>query len=210
MQKTAFELRISDLSSDCALPIYWTRLRPSSASPANRFEVLECRAALEAVKAKSLDGDPPRPGGLDVLSQHILGTACAGPFKADELYREITSAFPYKHLIRKDFDRTLGFVATGGYALKSYERYRRLVLDKEGFYRVAHLQHVKRYRLNVGTIVEAPVLKVRLRNGRLLGEVEQYFVIVLLPGDSFIFACQLLAFEVLREKDVVEIGRAKV
>src|SRR3546814_1883724 len=72
----------------------------------------------------------------------------------------------------------------GGYALKSYERYRRLVLDKEGFYRVAHLQHVKRYRLNVGTIVEAPVLKVRLRNGRLLGEVEQYFVNGLLPGDS--------------------------
>ncbi|HEY9536048.1 MAG TPA: ligase-associated DNA damage response DEXH box helicase [Kiloniellaceae bacterium] len=175
--------------------------------PANRFEVLECRAALEAVKAKSLDGDPPRPGGLDVLSQHILGTACAGPFKADELYREITSAFPYKHLIRKDFDRTLGFVATGGYALKSYERYRRLVLDKEGFYRVAHLQHVKRYRLNVGTIVEAPVLKVRLRNGRLLGEVEQYFVNGLLPGDSFIFAGQLLAFEGLRENDVV-VSRA--
>src|SRR3546814_120059 len=152
-------------------------------------------------------GDPPRPGGLDVLSQHILGTACAGPIKADELYREITSAFPYKHLIRKDFDRTLGFVATGGYALKSYERCRRLVLDKEGFYRVAHLQHVKRYRLNVGTIVEAPVLKVRLRNGRLLGEVEQYFVNGLLPGDSFIFAGQLLAFEGLREKDVV-VSRA--
>src|SRR3546814_10310433 len=95
----------------------------------------------------------------------------------------------------------------GGYALKSYERYRRLVLDKEGFYRVAHLQHVKRYRLNVGTIVEAPVLKVRLRNGRLLGEVEQYFVNGLLPGDSFIFAGQLLAFEGLRENDVV-VSRA--
>src|SRR3546814_8279965 len=98
------------------------------------------------------------------------------------------------HLVCNDFDRTLGFGATGGRSLNSYERYRRLVLDKEGFYRVAHLQHVKRYRLNVGTIVEAPVLKVRLRNGRLLGEVEQYFVNGLLPGDSFIFAGQLLAF----------------
>ena len=175
--------------------------------PANRFEVLECRAALEAVRAKSLDGDAPRPGGLDVLSQHILGTACAGPFRADDLYREIISAFAYKHLIRKDFDRTLDFVATGGYALKSYERYRRLKLDDKGFYRVAHLQHVKRYRLNVGTIVEAPVLRVRLRNGRLLGEVEEYFVNGLLPGDSFIFAGQLLAFEGMRENDVV-VSRA--
>jgi ATP-dependent helicase Lhr and Lhr-like helicase len=175
--------------------------------PANRFEVLECRAALEAVKARSLDGDPPRPGGLDVLSQHILGTACAGPFSADDLYREIISAFPYKALTRKDFDRTLDFVATGGYALKSYERYRRLSLDKEGFYRVAHIAHVKRYRMNVGTIVEAPVLKVRLRNGRLLGEVEEYFVNGLLPGDSFVFAGQLLAFEGMRENDVV-VSRA--
>ncbi len=175
--------------------------------PANRFEVLECRAALEAVKAGSLDGDAPRPGGLDVLSQHILGTACAGPFSAEELYREVTSALPYKSLDRKTFDRCLDFVATGGYALKSYQRYRRLVVDKDGFYRVAHLEHVKRYRLNVGTIVEAPLLKVRLKNGRLLGEVEEYFVNGLLPGDSFIFAGQLLAFEGLRENDVV-VSRA--
>ncbi|MEQ8354569.1 MAG: ligase-associated DNA damage response DEXH box helicase [Kiloniellaceae bacterium] len=175
--------------------------------PANRFEVLECRAALEAVKARSLDGDPPRPGGLDVLSQHILGTACAGPVGADRLYREITSAFPYKSLTRKDFDRTLDFVATGGYALKSYQRYRRLTVDKEGFYRVAHIEHLKRYRMNVGTIVEAPVLKVRLKNGRVLGEVEEYFVNGLLPGDSFIFAGRLLAFEGLRENTVV-VSRA--
>ncbi|GAB4394447.1 MAG: ligase-associated DNA damage response DEXH box helicase [Kiloniellaceae bacterium] len=175
--------------------------------PANRFEVLECRAALEAVRARSLDGDPPRPGGLDVLSQHILGTACATPFSADQLYQEVISAFPYKSLERKTFDRCLEFVATGGYALKSYQRYRRLGLDKEGFYRVTNNDHVKRYRLNVGTIVEAPVLKVRLKNGRVLGEVEEYFVNGLLPGDSFIFAGQLLAFQGMRENTVV-VSRA--
>ncbi|WP_422366055.1 ligase-associated DNA damage response DEXH box helicase [Pelagibius sp.] len=176
--------------------------------PANRFEVLECRAALEAVAARSLDGDPPKPGGLDVLSQHILGTACAGPFGADDLYREVIRAYPYKSLTKKDFERTLDFVASGGYALKSYERYRRLGLDAHGFYRVSNLQHVKRYRMNVGTIVEAPVLKVRMRNGRVLGEVEEYFVNALLPGDSFIFAGQLLAFEGMRDNTVL-VSRAK-
>ena len=176
--------------------------------PANRFEVLECRAALEAVEARSLDGDPPQPGGLDVLSQHILGTACAGPFDADQLYQEITRAYPYKHLTKNDFDRTLSFVASGGYALQSYERYRRLGLDAHGFYRVANTAHIKRYRMNVGTIVEAPVLKVRMRNGRHLGEVEEYFVNALLPGDTFVFAGQLLAFEGLRETTVV-VSRAR-
>ena len=102
----------------------------------------------------------------------------------------------------------MDFVASGGYALNSYERYRRLGLDAHGFYRVSNISHVKRYRMNVGTIVEAPVLKVRMRNGRVLGEVEEYFVNALLPGDSFIFAGQLLAFEGLRENTVL-VSRAK-
>ena len=171
--------------------------------PANRFEVLECRAAVDGVRERTLDGDPARPGGLDVLAQHILGRACSGPFDAEALYREIASASPYADLPRKDFDDTLAFVATGGYALKGYERYRRLTQGKDGLWRLTHLRHVQRYRMNVGTIVEAPVLKVRLRGGRALGEVEEYFVNGLVPGDTFLFAGQLLVFEGLRENAVI-------
>ena len=171
--------------------------------PANRFEVLECRAALEGVRAATLDGDPPKPGGLDVLAQHILGVACAGPFDPDALYAEVTSAAPYAALTRQDFDDTLDFVATGGYALRSYERYKRLKRDARGRYRVASPHHVQRYRMNVGTIVEAPTLKVRMRNGRVLGEVEEYFVLGLKPGDSFIFAGELLCFEGIRETSLI-------
>jgi ATP-dependent Lhr-like helicase len=171
--------------------------------PANRFEVLECRAAVDGVRERTLDGDPARPGGLDVLAQHILGRACCGPFEEDGLYREITSAAPYTELSRKDFDDTLAFVATGGYALKGYERYRRLTRGKDDLWRLAHLKHMQRYRMNVGTIVEAPVMKVRLRGGRTLGEVEEYFVNGLVPGDSFLFAGQLLIFEGLRDNAVI-------
>ncbi len=175
--------------------------RPSRALlvPANRFEVLECRAALEGVMAGTLDGDPLKPGGLDVLAQHILGTACAGPFDAEALYGEVTRAAPYAALSRADFDDVLGFVADGGYALRTYERYRRLTRDDQGRYRVAGPNHVRRYRMNLGTIVEAPTLKVKLKHGRVLGAVEEYFIQGLVPGDSFIFAGQLLTFEGLRE-----------
>ncbi len=55
--------------------------------PANRFEVIECVAALQAVRERDLDGDARGPGPLDVLCQHILLTACAGPFDADALFR---------------------------------------------------------------------------------------------------------------------------
>ena len=175
--------------------------RPSRALlvPANRFEVLECRAALQGIEAGTLDGDPPRTSGLDVLAQHILGTACAGPFEAGALYAEVTRAAPYAELARRDFDDVLAYVADGGYALKSYERYRRLTRDAEGRYRVAGPRHLRRYRMNLGTIVEAPTVKVKLKRGRVLGEVEEYFVQGLVPGDSFIFAGELLTFEGLRE-----------
>ena len=167
--------------------------------PANRFEVLECKAALDGIRAMELDGDPPRPGGLDVLAQHIIGTACAGPFQADALYGEVRRASPYAGLDRQTFDDVLDFCATGGYALRSYDRYRRLIGDSKGGWRLAHPVHLRRYRMNVGTIVEAVTLKVRLNRGPVLGEVEEYFVMGLEPGDTFLFAGRLLRFDGLRE-----------
>ena len=55
--------------------------------PANRFEVLECAAAIDAVAENAQDTPPLRTGALDVLAQHILGCACGEPFLADELLR---------------------------------------------------------------------------------------------------------------------------
>lgn len=179
--------------------------RPSRALlvPANRFEVLECRAALEGIEAGSLDGDSPGPGGLDVLAQHLWGTACAGSFGADALYREVRGAAPYTGLTREDFDAVLDFVATGGYALRSYERYRRLRHGPDGLWRLSHARHAQRYRMNVGTIVEQPLLKVRLHRGRILGEIEEYFIQGLVPGDSFIFAGELLRFLGMQETTAI-------
>jgi ATP-dependent Lhr-like helicase len=175
--------------------------------PANRFEYLECRAALEAVRDNALDGDRPRPGGLDVLAQHVLGMACSAPFEADELYREITSAAPFASLSRAGFDDVLSFVATGGYALGNYERWRRLKRGDDGRHSVAGPAFARRYRMNIGTIVEEPMLRVRLRNGRTLGQVEEYFVEALVPGDTFLFAGELLRFEGIREMAAI-VSRA--
>ena len=171
-------------------------------APANRFEVLECLAAVEAVREHHLDGDKPRPGGLDVLAQHMLGMACAAPFDADALYTEVREAAPYRTLSRKDFDDALSFVETGGYALKSYERWRRLFRDSTGRYHVTGEDVARRYRMNIGTIVEAATLKVRLSHGPALGEVEEYFAQGLVAGDTFLFAGQLLRFEQIREMTV--------
>jgi ATP-dependent Lhr-like helicase len=167
--------------------------------PANRFEVLECEAAQSAVAVGALDGEAPRPGSLDVLAQHVTGMACSRPFTADELYEEVVTAQPYAGLQRRDFDDVLRFVETGGYALGNYERWHRLFRDSLGRYHIVSDRMAQRYRMNIGTIVEAATLKVRTGRGRVLGEVEEYFAQTLTPGDTFVFAGQLLRFAGIRE-----------
>jgi ATP-dependent Lhr-like helicase len=182
--------------------------------PANRFEVLECRAAIDAVADNAQDTPPLRTGALDVLCQHILGRACGEPFTTDELFAEVRAAAPYATLMRGDFDAALDFVATGGYALKAYERFAKIRQGKDGKWRVTHPRIAQRYRMNIGTIVEADMLKVRLmrsrrggssmipRGGRLLGQVEEYFIEMLSVGDSFVFAGEVLKYEALVEDEV--------
>jgi ATP-dependent Lhr-like helicase len=167
-------------------------------TPANRFELLECRAAIEAAEAGELDGDAPTSGGLDVLAQHVVGIACSGPFDDMALYEEVIHAAPYSTLSRSDFNAVLNFAATGGYALRAYEQYRRLIIGEDGSWRIAEARIARQWRMNVGVIVEAPLLKVRMGN-RVVGEVEEYFANGLEPGDTFMFAGRLLEFVTVRE-----------
>ena len=198
--------------------------------PSNRFEVLECRAAVEAAAIGAQDTAVARAGALDVLCQHILGMACAGPFAADDLYAEITSAEPYADVSRDTFERALRFVAHGGYALAGYERFAKIreVVDEHGEvrWRIANGRVAQTYRMNVGTIVEASSLKVRLvhgkgaskgaadggsevytgplrRGGRVLGELEEGFLESLVPGDTFLFGGEILALQGIVENEAL-------
>ncbi|MCT8001097.1 ligase-associated DNA damage response DEXH box helicase [Sphingomonas sanguinis] len=171
--------------------------------PGNRFEYLEARAALDAVEAGELDPDLFRPGALDVLAQHVMACACAAPFEQGALLDEIRSAMPYSALDNATFDRVLRFIADGGYALRAYDRFKRLVQQPDGTWRVTHPQFVAQHRLNAGIIVEATMLKVRFRNGRQLGRVEEGFAATLAPGDTFFFAGLSLEVESIDGEDLI-------
>jgi ATP-dependent Lhr-like helicase len=169
--------------------------------PAHRFEVLECEAAKEAVAENDLDGDLERTGAQDILAQHVMGCACGEAFRADDLYAEIRTSGPYRDLTREDFGRVLDFVSTGGYALKTYDRFRRIVQGLDGKWRVRNGQFAQRHRLNVGAIVDIPMLSIRVTSGkgrgfgRKVGEMEESFIEQLTAGDTFIFAGQIWRFE---------------
>ena len=175
--------------------------------PANRFEVVECQAAMEAARAHALDGEPRGPGPRDVLCQHILATACAAPFDAAALYAEVITAGPYAALTRAEFDDCLNFVATGGYALRAYDRWQRL-MQRGGLWSLRDPRSAAVIRQNLGTIIDIETLKVRLgRTGPPLGEVEESFAATLSPGDTFLIGGQVVRYESLHEM-TVEVSRA--
>ncbi|NNE51007.1 MAG: ligase-associated DNA damage response DEXH box helicase [Sulfitobacter sp.] len=177
--------------------------------PANRFEVVECVAALDAVLAGDLDGERRGAGPRDVLCQHILIAACAGPFDADALYTEFTSAGAYTGLTRAEFDACLEFCATGGYALRAYDKWQRLRQDADGLWHLRDPRAARNIRMNIGTIQDTDTLKVRMRRnrgGKPLGEVEEGFAATLTPGDTFLIGGKIVRYEGLREM-TVEVSR---
>jgi len=171
--------------------------------PGNRFEFLEATAAKDAVDEGQRDGEEFRPGGLDVLAQHVMACACAGPFQEDELLAEVRSALTYGWVTPEVWRRVLGFVENGGYALRAYDKFKRIVRDRGGTWRLTHPEHAQRHRMNAGIIVDSEMLSVRFRNGRNLGRVEERFAATLSPGDTFFFAGMSLEVEQLKDMDVI-------
>ncbi|HTI31344.1 MAG TPA: ligase-associated DNA damage response DEXH box helicase [Sphingomonas sp.] len=176
--------------------------------PGNRFEYLEARAALDAVEAGALDEDVFRPGALDVLAQHIMACACAAPFEEAQMLAELQGALPYSGLDAAQFRNVLDYIATGGYALKAYDRFKRLT-EQDGMWRVSHPKFVTQHRLNAGIIVEATMLTVRFRNGRKLGKVEEAFAATLSHKDTFFFAGMSLEVEKIDTEDLIVRATAR-
>ncbi|MEM6856766.1 MAG: ligase-associated DNA damage response DEXH box helicase [Pseudomonadota bacterium] len=171
--------------------------------PGNRFEFLEAMAAKDAVDEGQRDGEDFREGGLDVLAQHIMACACAAPFHEDDLLAEIRSSLAYAWLDKAAFERVLGFVENGGYALRAYDKFKRIIRGKDAVWRLAHPNQVQRHRMNAGIIVDSEMLMVRFKNGRQLGKVEERFAAQLSAGDTFFFAGLSLEVENVKDMDVI-------
>jgi ATP-dependent Lhr-like helicase len=171
--------------------------------PGNRFEYLEAMAAAQAVEQGQRDGEEFRPGGLDVLAQHVMACACAGPFDEAALLAEVRSAWAYRWVDSELWQRVLNFVATGGYSLRAYDRFRRIVRDRDGQWRLTHPELAAKHRINAGIIVDSEMIEVRFRSGRSLGRVEEEFAAQLSPGNTFRFAGLDLEVERLKDGDLI-------
>ena len=187
--------------------------------PASRFEMLECQAAREAVAENAFDWEPHHVGTLDTLAQHVLGVACSEPFHMETLFAEVTGCGPYRDLSWAAFEEVVDLVATGGYALRTYDRFARIVRDRQGRWRARDAQIAQRHRMNVGTITAAATLNVRMASrrsgasrswvgGKKIGEAEEHYFEQMTPGDTFVFAGQVWAFQAVVGMDAL-VSRAQ-
>jgi ATP-dependent Lhr-like helicase len=171
--------------------------------PGNRFEFLEAVAAKDAVDQGQRDGEDFRPGGLDVLAQHVMACACAAPFDENALLAEVRGSLAYAWIDEAIWERVLTFVASGGYALRAYDKFKRIVRGAGGIWRLAHPEYAQRHRMNAGIIVDSEMIEIRFRNGRSLGRVEEPFAASLRNGDTFRFAGMDLEVEALRDLELI-------
>jgi len=182
--------------------------------PASRFEMLECQAAREAVAENAFDWEPHHIGTLDTLAQHIMGVACSEPFRLEDLHAEITGCAPYRDLSWTTFEEVVDLVATGGYALRAYDRFARIVRGRDGRWRARDAEIAQNHRMNVGTITAAATLNVRMASrrsgstrqwvgGRKIGEAEEHYFEQMTPGDTFAFAGRVWAFQAVVGMDAL-------
>ena len=161
--------------------------------------------------AGELDGERLKIGGLDVLAQHVLGSGlCRRAVRCRRASTaEIVSASPYQTPDGARISTSVvDFVATGGTTRSSAATATRACARRsEGKWRVSHPRIAQQYRMNVGVIVEDPMVDIRLQSkgrpvgagGRSLGQLEEYFVEQLVQGDTFAFAGDVLRFEGIHE-----------
>ena len=158
--------------------------------PANRFEVLECRAALEAV-ARRASSTASRRGraGSTCWRSTSLGMACAAPFDRDALYAEVRAPRPIA-ICRARISTPCSTSSRPAATRCGLRALAPAVREAEdGRWRIANPTVARRYRMNVGTIVEAPMLKVRLRpRAACWARSRSISSRGWSPGDTFLFA----------------------
>jgi ATP-dependent helicase Lhr and Lhr-like helicase len=78
-----------------------------------RDELIECAALVRAIRAGKLDalGIPPWP--LDVLAQQIVSAAACEPWNEDDLFELARQAYPYRELLRHDFNAVIEMLSEG-------------------------------------------------------------------------------------------------
>ncbi len=171
--------------------------------PTHSLELAEAAAIKQAIKENVIESRVPQVLCFDVLVQFLNTLAVSDGFRPEEIYEEILSTYCFREMSREEWDRIIHFIESGGDALHQYDDYKKIVVDGEGIFRIINRRFAMRHRMHIGTIVSAPMMKVKFLTGGFIGTIEEYFISRLDPGDVFTLAGRNLEF--LMIKDMVAL-----
>ena len=166
--------------------------------PTNALELLEVAAARDGIGAEQVEARQPVERPMDVLAQHVMTIAIGTGFAPDTLREEVRDTRAYRDLSDEEWSWLLGFLSSGGEALRAYPDHARLERDN-GRYVVTNPTIARRHRMTIGTIVGDAQITVQYLRGATLGTVEESFVARMKPGDRFVFAGRALEFVRVRD-----------
>ncbi|MBI1852350.1 MAG: DEAD/DEAH box helicase [Planctomycetes bacterium] len=164
-------------------------------------ELVEAAALLRAVRQGVLDRTPQPPRPLDILAQQVVAACVSEPWNEGELYDRFRRAWPYRDLLREDFDQVVSVHASG----------RRALLHRDGVN--GRVMATRRARLTAitsgGAIPDtADYQVVQDPEGTVVGSVHEDFAVESNGGD--VFQLGNTSWRVLRvEPGIVRVADAK-
>ncbi len=170
--------------------------------PTHSLELLEAAALKEAIAISLIESRQPFQLCFDVLLQYVCTLAVSDGFYPDEIFKEIKQTHCYKELTLEEWQQVLQFITAGGVALQQYDDFKKVEVIS-GLYKITSRRIAMRHRMHIGSIVSAPMLKVKFLSGGYIGVIEEYFISRLKAGDVFTLAGRNLEFIMIREMTVV-------
>ncbi len=168
--------------------------------PTNSLELIEAAALRDAIEKQEMESQFPPKLAYDVLIQFLVTLAVGDGFKRDQAFRVAKQTRTFSKLSEAEMDWIIDFITKGGNSLGSYDDFLKVQQEEDGIYRVTNKRIAMKHRLSMGTIVSDVMLKVRFKNGSVIGTVEEYFISKMKTGDRFFFAGRSL--ELLQVKEM--------
>jgi ATP-dependent Lhr-like helicase len=153
--------------------------------PLTRDELLECMALVRAVRRGDLDCIEIPTAPLDILAQQIVAAVACQQWDEDALYDLCCRAWPYRNLLRRDFDAIVKMLSDG--VAPNTRRGAHLHRDQIG----GRLRARRGARLAAitsgGAIPETAQYRVIAEpEGTFVGTLDEDFAIESMAGDVFL------------------------
>ena len=165
--------------------------------PTHSLELIEAAALRHAVSKGNIEKRTPYIRSFDVLAQYLVTLAVSDGFTPNSALAEVKTTFSYQSISQNEWQWVLNFITTGGVALTAYDEYHKVIVEDNCF-KVDKRGIAMRHRLSIGTIVSDSALQVKYLSGKRIGNIEEWFIAQLNPGDVFWFAGRSL--ELVRVK----------